>query len=307
MHVWDPSRAPYDWLGPALAPIDRAMGLADVRPELRAAGVTGAVLVQAADHDADTAHMLAVAAAHPEVVGVVAWVPLDDPGRARTRLAELRRNPYVVGVRALVHERPDPDWVLRPDVARGLDLLAGAGLPFDYVTSSPEALVHVPELAARHPGLRLVVDHLGKPPVGGGPAERAGWRELIGAAARHPQVHAKVSGLYSATGPLGSWTTEQVRPFVEDALDLFGPGRLMYGGDWPVSVLAGGYARGWAACLELLAPLSPADRAAVLGGTAATFYRIDPALLDAAREAAGLRGGGAAQRARTVSRDIRET
>ncbi|MGW0817438.1 amidohydrolase family protein [Streptomyces viridiviolaceus] len=285
-HVWDPGRAPYDWLGPAMAPIDRAMGFADARPVLGAAGVTATVLVQAADNDADTDHMLATAAAHPEAVAVVAWVPLDAPDRARTRLAALRRDPHVVGVRALVHEKSDPDWILRADVGEGLSLLAEAGLAFDYVTSSPEALVHVPELAGRHPGLRLVVDHLGKPPVGGGPGDRAGWRKLIAAAARHPQVHAKVSGLYSARGPLDSWTTDGVRPFVEDALELFGPDRLMYGGDWPISLLAGGYERTWEACMELLAPLSTDAREAVLGGTAARFYRIDATLLNAARDAA---------------------
>ncbi|MDT0394917.1 MULTISPECIES: amidohydrolase family protein [Streptomyces] len=286
LHVWDPTRAPYDWLGPALSPIDRAMRFTDARPELRAAGVTASVLVQAADHDADTDHMLATAAAHPEIVGVVAWLPLDDPGRAATRLAALRRDPHTVGVRALIHEKFDPDWIVRPDVGRGLALLAEHGLTFDYVTSSPEALAHIPELAARHPGLRLVVDHLGKPPVGGGPEDRTRWRGLLAAAARHPQVHAKVSGLYSARGPLDSWTTDGVRPYVEDALELFGPHRLMYGGDWPISVLAGGYTRTWEAVRELLAPLAPDDRADVLGGTAARFYRIDDALLDTAREAA---------------------
>ncbi|MEU9593152.1 amidohydrolase family protein [Streptomyces sp. NPDC048193] len=285
-HVWDPGRAPYDWLGPAMAPIDRAMGFADVRPALDAAGVTATVLVQAADNDADTGHMLETAAAHPRAVGVVAWVPLDDPARARARLAVLRRDPHVVGVRALVHEMSDRDWILRSDVGEGLALLAEAGLAFDYVTSSPEALAHVPLLAERHPALRLVVDHLGKPPVGGGPEDRAGWRKLIAAAARHPGVHAKVSGLYSASGPLDSWTTDGVRPFVEDALELFGPGRLMYGGDWPVSLLAGGYERTWEAVTDLLAPLDADDRAAVLGGTAARFYRLDAALLNAARAAA---------------------
>ncbi|MFJ8752565.1 amidohydrolase family protein [Streptomyces sp. NPDC102441] len=285
-HVWDPERARYDWLGPEMAPIDGAMGFEDVRPALEAAGVTATVLVQAADNDADTDHMLAAAAAHPEVVGVVAWVPLDDPDRARVRLAELAGDPHVVGVRALVHEMPDPDWILRPEARRGLELVAEAGLTFDFVTSSPRALAQVPELASRHPELRLVIDHLGKPPVGGGREEHTAWRKLIAAAAHDPQVHAKLSGLYPAQGPLDAWTTGQVRPFVEDALELFGPDRLMYGGDWPVSVLAGGYGRSWEAYGELLAPLGSGGRAAVLGGTAARFYRIDATLLEAARHAA---------------------
>ncbi|MFF0228217.1 amidohydrolase family protein [Streptomyces sp. NPDC004629] len=286
LHVWDPGRAAYDWLGPAMSPVDRAMRFRDARPALRTAQVTAAVLVQAADNDADTDLMLATAATNPEVVGVVAWVPLDDPDRARARLAVLRRDPHTVGVRTLLHERSDQDWILGPDAGAGLALLAEAGLTFDYSTSSPAALRHLPELAARHPTLRLVVDHLGKPPVGGGREDRAEWHRLIAAAAQHPRVHAKVSGLYSASGALDAWTTDEVRPFVEDALELFGPERLMYGGDWPISVLAGGYARTWEAVCELLAPLAPDDRAAVLGGTAARFYRLDPALLDAAHGAA---------------------
>ncbi|MFK0071491.1 amidohydrolase family protein [Streptomyces sp. NPDC091046] len=286
LHVWDPEVAAYDWLGPAMSPVDRAMHFHDARPGLRTAGVDAAVLVQAADNDADTDLMLAAAAAHPEVVGVVAWAPLDDLARARARLTALRGDPHVVGVRTLLHERSDPDWILGPDAGAGLALLAEAGLPFDYSTSSPAALRHLPELAGRHPGLRLVVDHLGKPPVGGGREDRAEWRRLIAAAALHPGVHAKVSGLYSASGPLDAWTTAEVRPFVEDALELFGPERLMYGGDWPISLLAGGYARTWESVCELLAPLAPDERAAVLGGTAARFYRLDPALLDAAHRAA---------------------
>ncbi|MFF8572532.1 amidohydrolase family protein [Streptomyces sp. NPDC015408] len=286
LHVWDPGVAAYDWLGPAMSPLDRAMRFPDARRSLRSAGVDAAVLVQAADNDADTDLMLATAAAHPEVVGVVAWVPLDDPGRARARLTALRGDPHVVGVRTLLHERSDPDWILGPDAGTGLALLAEAGLTLDYPTSSPAALRHLPDLAARHPGLRLVVDHLGKPPVGGGREDRAEWRRLIAAAALHPGTHAKVSGLYSASGPLDTWTTAEVRPFVEDALELFGPERLMYGGDWPISLLAGGYARTWESVCELLAPLAPDDRAAVLGGTAARVYRLDPALLDAAHRAA---------------------
>ncbi|MFJ8794872.1 amidohydrolase family protein [Streptomyces sp. NPDC102462] len=286
LHVWDPGLAAYDWLGPAMSPVDRAMRFRDARPALRRAQVTAAVLVQAADNDADTDLMLATAARNPEVVGVVAWVPLDDPDRARARLTVLRHDPHVVGVRTLLHERSDPEWILGSDAGAGLALLAEAGLTFDYPTSSPAALRHLPELAARHPTLRLVVDHLGKPPVGGGREERAEWHRLIAAAAQHPRVHAKVSGLYSASGALDAWTTDEVRPFVEDALELFGPERLMYGGDWPISVLAGGYARTWEAVCELLAPLAPDDRAAVLGGTAARCYRLDPALLDAAHDAA---------------------
>ena len=158
---------------------------------------------------------------------------------------------------------------------RSLELLEAAGVPFDFVTSGPAALAELPVLGRRHPDLDIVIDHLGKPPIGGSAENRAEWRRLLAEAARNPRTHAKLSGLYSATGDLAAWTVEQVRPFVEDALELFGPNRLMYGGDWPVCVLAGGYDRTWAAMTELLAPLTTTERDAILGGTAELFYAID--------------------------------
>lgn len=119
-----------------------------------------------------------------------------------------------------------------------------------------------------------MIDHLGKPPVGGSIDDHRAWRRLATSIAAHPESHAKVSGLYRAGGPLGSWTTDDIRPFVEDALELFGPERLMYGSDWPVSPLAGGYERTWEALSLILARLDDGDRARVLGTTASAFYRL---------------------------------
>lgn len=275
-HVWDLERAEYEWLDSGLAPIDRTMLLADVLPEMRRAGVGATVLVQAADNADDTATMLRVADAHPQVVGVVAWLPLDEPARAATMLDELRLDDRVVGVRTLLHARPNPDWVLRSDVDAGLGVLEAAGVAFDYVTGSPAALAHLPAISARHPNLTVVIDHLGKPPVGGSAEQRADWRRLIARAAENPRVVAKVSGLYAATGDLAGWTVDDVRPFVLDALDLFGPDRLMAGGDWPISVLAGGYTRTWSALAEITAQLDARERAAVFGATATTAYGLAP-------------------------------
>ncbi len=153
-------------------------------------------------------------------------------------------------------------------------MLAESGLTFDFVTASPAALAELPGIGERHPGLRIVIDHLGKPPINGTPEQHAEWRALLAAAAANPLTHAKLSGLYSSTGDLDSWTVDAVRPFVDDAITLFGADRLLYGGDWPISQLAGGYDRTWSAVLELTAPLSTADRDAILGGTAQRFYRI---------------------------------
>ena len=281
-HVWDPTRARYDWLTADLAPINRPIGFAELRPALREAGVDATVLVQSADNDEDTELMLRTAEANPEVAAIVAYVPLERPADAAVRLAELRRNSRVVGVRTLIHDIPDPDWLLRPDVDEGLGVLEDAGVTFDLVAVLPRHLEHVATLSARHPGLRIVIDHLAKPPIG--LADIEPWWTLIARAAENPLVHAKVSGLYSATADGAAWTVDAVRPFVMRALDVFGADRLMYGGDWPISLLSGGYRRVWEGLSAIFAELGSEERRSILGGTAERFYGIDARALDAARE-----------------------
>ena len=276
-HVWDPTRAEYDWLGPDLFAINRAIDFDELAPELRSAGVDFTVLVQSADNAEDTQLMVATAARHPEVAAIVGWAPLQDPERARPTIAAYADNPLMVGVRTLIHTQPDPDWLLRKEVDVSLGLLESAGLPFDVVAVLPRHLELVPIVASRHPGLRIVIDHLAKPPIG--LPDREPWWSLIEAAAAHPLVYAKVSGLYSATADVASWTPESVRPFFDRALSTFGADRLMYGGDWPISLLAGGYARVWAGLGELFAELTPREREMMLGRTAAEFYQISPANL----------------------------
>lgn len=278
-HTWDLSRAEYPWLDSGLAPIDRTMDLEEVLPTMRSVGVGATVLVQSADNPEDTANMMRVADAHPEVVGIVAWVPLDEPQRASTALEQLRRDRRVVGVRNLLHNRDDAAWVLRPDVDEGIGLLESHGVTFDYVTSDPEALVHLPVISARHPDLSIVIDHLGKPPIGGSVGDRVAWRALAVAAAENPRVFAKLSGLYSTSGDLSDWTTDMLRPFFDDALEIFGPRRLMFGGDWPISALAGGYPRVWSSTRQLVGHLDSTERAEIFGGTAARFYTVDQTVL----------------------------
>lgn len=282
-HVWDKTKARYDWLGPHLPEIDRSIAFEELRPQLRAAGVDATVLVQSADEDADTDEMLRVAARTPEIVGVVVYVPLDRPQEAHDRLTELRRDTHVVGVRTLIHDQPDPDWILRPDVDEGLGVLEDAGVPFDYVAVLPRHLEHLPVLAERHPGLSIVIDHLSKPPIGL-PGDEP-WRSLIARAAENPRVFGKVSGLYSATADAGAWTTDQLIPVVDHAAEIFGAGRLMYGGDWPVSLTAGGYDRIWQALRQVTAGWSEGDAARLWSGTAREFYRLDGDLIDRARSA----------------------
>ena len=272
-HVWDLGRAEYAWLGPDSGPLFRDFAMADVLPELEAAGVTGTVLVQSADNDDDTDHMFEVARENPIVAGIVGYVPLDQPDRAAVRLAQLQREPLFCGIRALIHDRADPHYLQRGEVDATLGLLEDAGIPFDVVGVLPEHLRAVLTISERHPRLKMVLDHLNKPPVGA--SDREPWASLISDVAANPLVYGKVSGLYSAVGQPGDWTVDTIRPVFEHALDVFGADRLMYGGDWPVSLIAGGYTRVWRGIEELLSGLPDGDRQAILAGTARTYYQLD--------------------------------
>jgi L-fuconolactonase len=283
-HVWDRARADYPWLQrDEHAPIARAFGFAELAPQLDAAGVDATVLVQASDDPRDTALMLEVAAAERRVVGVVATAPLESPDATAEVLDRYGDDPVVVGVRTLIHDQPDPRWLVRGPVLESLALLDEAGLVFDVVAVLPEHLECALVVAERLPGLRLVLDHLGHPPLPDGGDPR--WASLLAGLAEHPQVAAKVSGLYPSGDPPVAERTERIRPAFEHALERFGPERLLYGGDWPVSVLHGGYRVTWASLAPLLDGLPDGDRRSILGGTAARWYRLDPERLRAAAAA----------------------
>jgi L-fuconolactonase len=271
LHLWDVTRHRYEWLErPENSAIRRTFGYADFEARASAAGVDRAVLVQAADDTADTDAMFAVARDHQRIAGVVGWVPLDRPDEAAAALERLAGRPKFAGIRTLIHDQPDPDWLLRPDVGEGLALLEQRGVPFDVIAVLPRHLEHVPVLSERYPRLRMVLDHLSHPPLGRGDWEP--WRTLLRAAAANPLVYAKVSGLYP---PGADWTAADIRPYAEFAIELFGPGRLMFGSDWPVAELSGGYQRVWAAIRQVLDGLPAVGQDAILGGTASAFYRLD--------------------------------
>ena len=166
LHLWDTGRLPYPWpRRPENAAINRTFGFGDFASRAAEAGVDRAVLVQADDTAADTEAMFEVAAAHPEIAGAVAWVPLDRPDEAAAQLDQLERRPGLAGIRNLIHDQPDPDWLLRPSVGEGLALLGQRGIPFDVISVPPRHLSHVPVLSERYPALRMVLDHLAHPPI----------------------------------------------------------------------------------------------------------------------------------------------
>jgi L-fuconolactonase len=272
LHLWDLDRVDYPWLTPALGSINRTFTFGEIDPQLDRAGVDGTVLVQAANSMADSASMFAVARAQPRVAGVVAWVDLLRPAVAGAQLDEWADEPKLVGIRHLIHDESDPDWLIRPAVIESLRLVAGRGLAYDVVGVLPRHLENTVRLAEEIPTLRLVIDHLGTPPVAGG--DLAEWAGLMSRLAAHPNVFAKVSGL--PTMPVaGRALDERVQTAVDLAIELFGADRLLYGGDWPVSTLHREYAATISATGTLLAALGDAERAAVMGGTATRFYRLE--------------------------------
>lgn len=277
-HLWDLSVRDQDWLtGPALRPLRRNFTLADLAPEARAAGVDRSVLVQTVTVPEETPELLALADAHELIAGVVGWSDLTRPDLADelARLRELPGGRYLKGVRHQVQGEPDPEWLLRPDVRRGLAAVAGAGLVYDLVVL-PHQLPACLAAARSLPGLTFVLDHLGKPPVASGALEPwAGHLKALGAL---PNTVGKVSGLVTETDR-ASWgaaarSPAPLRPYWETALDAFGPGRLMFGSDWPVCTLAATYAQVSRLTSTLARDLGPEDRHRLFEATATRVYGL---------------------------------
>jgi L-fuconolactonase len=266
-HVWSLARGDYAWLTPDLAPIFRDFDLDDYT-RIAPPGMVS-VLVQAAPTVAETRFLLDVAHRSGDRAGaVVGWVDLDADDAVGT-LGELAADPLLKSVRPMLQNIADADWILRARVQRALASLPPLGLRFDALVKPPQ-LPALVKMIERNPDLRVVIDHGAKPRIAEG--GWAPWADLIRAAAAHPSVFCKLSGLI--TEAASDWTVDTLRPYVEHLFDCFGAGRLMWGSDWPVVELNGGYARWTAATDALLAACDATTRNAVLGGNARRFYGL---------------------------------
>ncbi len=266
-HYWKLSEVDYPWLIPDYGAIYDTFTPEQLAPQLKAAGVDKTVVVQSANSYEDTASMLVKADYNDWIGAVVGWVNLLDPEEATRRLEMYTKDPRFVGIRHLIHEEPDGDWVVQPVVIESLKVLAGHGMTFDVVAVFPNHLKHVPTLAEKVPDLKMVIDHLAKPPVG---EKESPWFDQMKAAAQSPNVYAKLSGQFDNP----DWTVADVQPYVDFALEQFGPERVMFGSDWPVCILGGSYSSVWANTQALIAGLAEAEKDAVLGGNAVGFYNI---------------------------------
>jgi L-fuconolactonase len=271
-HVWDLAVRDQPWIaGPPMTPIRRSFGVDDLRPSAHAAGVTATVLVQTVTVAAETPEMLAIAAVDPLVAGVVGWTDLTSPeiSGELARLAACPGGRHLVGIRHQVQSEPDPDWLRRPEVIRGLRAVAAAGLCYDLVVL-PHQIAAATYAATEVPELTLILDHAGKPPIGRGDLDP--WRAAIGAFAARPNTACKLSGLVTEAPP--GAPLDAFAPVADVLVAEFGPERMMFGSDWPVCLLARDYAGVVELAHLLTAGWSDTERIAVFSSTAARLYGI---------------------------------
>lgn len=270
-HFWHPARGDYGWMPKDDPVLSRPYGPAELWPQMQAAGVQGTILVQAAPTVAETEYMLGIADATPWVLGVVGWVDFERP----EALADLRRlaaHPKFKGLRPMIQDIPDDGWMLREDVQWAFAALCDMGLRFDAL-GFPRHLAHFLTLLKRYPRLPVVVDHCMKPQIRDRSAAAfRHWAEGMARIAGETAAVVKFSALITEADP--DWTVDDLAPYVDHVLAVFGAERVMWGSDWPVCRLRGEYGDWRAAALRLTAGLTDVDRALIYGGTAAGFYGI---------------------------------
>jgi L-fuconolactonase len=260
-------------MGDELASIRKPFGPEELRPLLRANRVNRTVVVQTISSLDETREFLASAATTDFIAGVIGWVDLTDPSVAST-LAQLRAGPggnRLVGVRHQVHDEADDRWLLRNDVLRGLRAVGDANLVYDLLVRTRE-LPSAREVVRRLPDIRFVIDHIGKPHISAGVRDPE-WEQAMAPLAGLPNVSCKLSGMVTEAS-WTAWTPDDLAPYVHRVLDWFGPGRCMFGSDWPVCLLAASYGQVLQALSYSMSELNAVEIEGVLGGNATRVYRL---------------------------------
>ena len=270
-HVWWLDKFPHQFPPSWGAGLGRDFTPDDLKPELKACGIDGTVLVQSLDNYEETLHYLDVADQNSFIRGVVGWIPLADPAANARALETLKPRRKFVGMRHLIAYEKDPRWVLQPMVQDSLGQLAKAGLAFEAIPVTEEQTEAVIEAARRLPELAVVLNHLGRPPV----PEKAWepWASQMVRAAALPNISVKLSvgGDIVWRWP---WSTAELRRYSDHILQHFGARRVMAGSNWPVILLSCSFQQCWRGIEDLVSGLSPADRAEVMGGTAARVFKL---------------------------------
>lgn len=275
IHIWNLEKVRYEWLEGDTSGLNRTYLLDELLPEMDATPVASGILVQAANNPEDTELMLEAARNNHEIVGVVGWLPLTDPGKTQRLLEErFLKEPYFKGVRHLIHHEPDPRWLLQENVLDSLEILVSYQIPYDIVGITNDHLGTAIRVSEKIPSLRMVLDHLNQPPIKAG--HRFGkWGELLKEMAANGNVYAKISGLGTASGDPVAWTANNISPYMGYALEVFGADRCFLGGDWPVSTLAGSYVMHWERYTGIIDTLlNNEDAEKVYHTNAARFYNL---------------------------------
>jgi len=275
IHIWDFDKADYAWLKGDTSILNKTYSLHELEAERLEVPVTEGILVQAANNVEDTDWMLQNAESNDWIKGVVGWLPLQNPNETYKALStKYLSNPYFKGVRHLIHDEPDSKWLLQPEVLESLKILAAHHIPYDVVGILPEHIETALQVAELIPDLKMVFDHLNRPPVK--TKELFGkWGALMKEAAQHENFFIKISGLGTIADHQISWQGNGLMPYVEYALHLFGENRSFCGGDWPVCLLAGSYVRTWTAYKNIIQQLVTEEaKEKIFYQNAKNFYKL---------------------------------
>jgi L-fucono-1,5-lactonase len=269
-HFWQYSPQEYGWISDAMGVLKRDYLPADLEREIGGAGVDAVVSVQARQSLRETQWLLELAEKNGFIKGVVGWVPLVSMDVA-CELGKFAGRSKLKAVRHVLQDEPDDNYMLRPEFDRGVSLLKDVGLRYDILIFERHLKRSI-QLVDRHPQLTFILDHVAKPRIR--ESVISPWRENMVELARRPNVYCKISGM-ATEADHANWTEKQLRPYMETALEAFGPRRLMFGSDWPVCLLATSYRRWFEAVKDFVAPLSDGERERIMGGTAVEAYGLN--------------------------------
>ncbi|HUG43121.1 MAG TPA: amidohydrolase family protein, partial [Acidobacteriota bacterium] len=269
-HFWRYSLADYPWIGPGMQALQRDFLPDDLEPLLQEVRIDSCISVQARPDVVETRWLLQLASNHRSIAGVVGWVDLCG-GRAQEQLEVFYSHQLFCGVRHLVQDEPDDDFMLREDFQRGVSLLSAGGLVYDILIR-PRHLPFALRFVDNFPDQLFVLDHLAKPPIA--TRDRTEWEKGFLALGKRDNVYCKLSGMVTEAG-WSRWKVNDFRPYVDAALRAFGPRRLLFGSDWPVCTLAATYRQVVELADRLTSDLSPAERRQIWGENARRVYGVD--------------------------------
>lgn len=275
LHCWDLNRISYSWLTPEAGILYQNYTPERLEAKLKEAGVVQAIMIQSDNSIEDTAYMFECALQYPWIIGVVAWLPLNDPDNTAIILEQYRKNPFFKGVRHLMHIEPDDRWILQDSVQKSLQLLSDKNIPFEAISINENQLAAIIITGEKIPGLKIMLDHMAQPPLNDVNSFQQ-WQVLMSQAAINPQIFVKLSGLGTIKRQAGMLLEEAINDPIKHVLEEFSPQRICCGGDWPISLLGNQYAEIWKTYSQVIHSLTTtdSDRLAIFFNNAVEFYSL---------------------------------